>query len=168
MLMHHSNPSFFYTSYVYDGLNRLVKESNGVDADITYTYDSLGQLSKVQRGESYISYSYDGIGQVVSEKSENGEKRYSYDKVGNLTEKYIYDKMGVELESSYTYDVLSRVTGINIHMGKEVLSYDKAGRITKSENTSTGESIRYWYNRDNTVSKVIHSWIVGVCTYIFN
>ena len=120
--MHHSNPSFFCISYSYDGLNRLVKEANGVDADITYAYDSLGQLSKVQRGESYISYSYDGIGQVVSEKSENGEKRYSYDKVGNLTEKYIYDKMGAEIESSYTYDA-NRCHLSECHLGTYILRY---------------------------------------------
>ena len=81
------------TRYVYDGLNRLIREDNPTFGKVTYEYDNAGNiLCKTVRGKKYrYTYPQDGWKDQLLERSykeyDGTEvvERFEYDVLGNPT-----------------------------------------------------------------------------------
>lgn len=72
-------------SYVYNGLNQLIKETNALGKISKYTYDNNGNLiqTKTPNGNT-ISTSYNKLNQVKSIIADGVQWTYIYDPNGNL------------------------------------------------------------------------------------
>ncbi len=127
------------TTYEYDGLGRIIKQTDTLNNSTIYTYDVLGRLLKQTdaRGnstnfeynpdgtllkvcfadEGTIEYGYDKIGRKVWEKDQRGnEIRYAYNALGKL--KSQTDPYGKSIENKYDIN------------GNLVYQKDKQGSIT--------------------------------------
>jgi RHS repeat-associated protein len=135
------------TSYTWDGLDRLVKISNGPSGPISYVYD--GDDHRIQKitSNGTINYFYD-LNSVIAETDGNGKILKSYtaaisvkDKQGN---KFFYicnghgDVAGIvdakqNLVQNYVYQDFGKAVGIQVdpnnsrYAGLSVYSDDDAG-----------------------------------------
>ncbi len=102
------------TRYVYDGLNRLIREDNPTFGKITYEYDNAGNiLCKTVRGKKY---------------------RYTYPQNGwkdQLLERSYKEYDGTEVVERFVYDVLGNPT---IYRNKSLLWQGR--RLKQLDNTS--------------------------------
>ena len=107
-------------SYTYDTLGRLTKtvttDHNKDDKTktVTYTYDNVGNRLKEDDGTTTTSYTYNGLDQL---KTSTKEKRTAVDEVRQY-------------------------------------SYDANGNQTDVKNTKTGQTESYTYDAENRLSKV--------------
>ena len=149
------------TTYVYDGANRLVQETDpdpgdGATATVTVNaYDNDGNLLSSSVGDpaQTASYVYDDAGRPVSETDPDGSvTSYAYDAAGNLASLTDPD----ENATSYTYDNLGRVTGqsrktyesgasTSYASVSESFSYDGDGNVTSGTDYD-GNATFYQYD----------------------
>jgi len=130
-----------YTSvvdYVYDGLGRLVSESDSQGTVKAYTYDNAGNRSHMQvsqngAGQYQVGYAYDKANQLLSQTTYTGDQTatqtYLYDSNGNMTKKLAYgggaeEQTRIESQQEYTtqtyvYDRQNRLTSVK--QGESVL-----------------------------------------------
>ena len=107
-------------SYTYDTLGRLTKtvttdhSKDDKTKTVTYTYDNVGNRLKEDDGTTTTSYTYNGLDQL---KTSTKEKRTAVDEV-----------------RQYSYDV--------------------NGNQTDVKNTKTGQTESYTYDAENRLSKV--------------
>ena len=142
-------------TYSYDEALRLAKVNDG-EQDITYQYDELSRLTSKNFGDTTkTEYSYNKLGQLSKLTNIGTERildqyKYSYDKLGNKTsiEKL---RKGLEADSglfSYSYDGLNRLSEISKD-GDLLRSYNYdifGNRISKIDD---GEETSYTYNSLN-------------------
>ena len=107
-------------SYTYDTLGRLTKtvtidhNKNDKTKTVTYTYDNVGNRLKEDDGTTTISYTYNGLDQLKTSTKEKG----------------------TAVEEVRQYD------------------YDMNGNQTDVKNTKTGENQTYVYDAENRLSQV--------------
>ena len=107
-------------SYTYDTLGRLTKtvttdhSKDDKTKTVTYTYDNVGNRLKEDDGTTTTSYTYNGLDQL---KTSTKEKRTAVDEVRQY-------------------------------------SYDANGNQTDVKNTKTGQTESYTYDAENRLSKV--------------
>ena len=118
-------------SYSYDNEDRLIKTSYAGKSnlgDITYSYDSYGNIQKIYQNEKLVTeYIYDGFYRI--------SKRYDYTSAGGSS--YIL--------RNYSYDSFDRVTAMTSRfVGASsktfegyYYTYDKGGNITSEEHSNT-------------------------------
>ena len=121
------------TSYCVNGITNVI--NNNVESSFHYTYDSEGNIIEAVVNYGRITYTYDSLGQLTRENNEQLNKTYvyKYDNAGNLTTKETYPLTYSEhiLKSpistdSYAYgdaewgDMLTSYNGITI-------TYDEIG-----------------------------------------
>lgn len=130
--------------YGYDE-SRRIREITSGDFRVDYTYDGLGRLARMGRGNGVESlYRYDGEGRLSGLVHQNGEGileafDYGYDIMGNRTgERRSSSQEGYSYERSYTYDALCRLTEVREN-GETVRRYgydaygERAGQDAGSE-----------------------------------
>lgn len=136
------------TSYTYDGLGRLLTESDPRTGLLTVkTYnDSAGTVVTSWVGGATSTSAFDKVGRLVStSRSGGGATTYSYDAVGRLLMTTdptgvrlfrIYDEKGLQIAAvdgdgtltETTYDAANRITGLRTYATAVPLSslYDHA------------------------------------------
>ena len=139
------------TSYSYDLMSRLIKETDPLGKSTTYDYDVAGNLrskrsangiiityeydplrrliKKVYPDNSSESYTYDTVGRLLTTGNNDISYGYSYDTAGRLTKST--DSRGMTLE--YEYDILGARTGMTLQKGTPdehvtTYGYDSADR----------------------------------------
>ncbi len=117
-----SSPGNRQFDYSYDKLNRLLQASStGGHLDETISYDQLGNIQSLARGDAgNLSYSY--AGNQLSSVSGYANRNYGYDPNGNATS----DGQGRSLE----YNLLNlpkRVTQANSNNTLATYQYDATG-----------------------------------------
>lgn len=146
------------TSYVYDELDQLTKETRPDGMIFEYTYDSVGnRLSKkvTQGGSSTTtSYTYDDADQLTAV---NGTG-YTYDANGNLTN---------DGQRTYIYDAENRLTTVKDSSGNTIASYTyRADGMRKTMTTATGTiTFHYDENKNVTYEKNVSGQVVASYTY---
>jgi RHS repeat-associated protein len=123
------------TSYVYDRLGRLQKETNYF-GDRTYDYDEVDNLiSVVDRNGRKIGYDYDLLQRITSEKwvGTSQEFTYTYDKNGN-----VLTANDGSIEYKYSYDNDDRLAKVvRLEGTKPTVSFaydrDRVGNLIKVE-----------------------------------
>ena len=127
------------TSYVYDGLNRLVQESETDALTQSYTYDARGNRAAmtVTGTESYaVSYTYDANNRLLTEQKTQGLltdlTTYTYDANGNLLSKTVLAGSGGAAGSIYAYNPLNQLVSATENQRTAAYAYNAQGiRTTK-------------------------------------
>ena len=127
------------TSYVYDGLNRLVQESETGALTQSYTYDARGNRAAmtVTGTESYaVSYTYDANNRLLTEQKTQGLltdlTTYTYDANGNLLSKTVLAGNGGAAGSTYVYNTLNQLVSTTENQRTAAYAYNTQGiRTTK-------------------------------------
>lgn len=111
----------------YDGLSRVIKQTDGKSQSTTFAYDAMDRLTSLTYADgSTITYAYDADGNQTS----------------------MVDNTGT---TSYTYDGLNRVTKKTLPGGSAITySYDAAGNMTSL--VDAGGSVTYAYNAANLLT----------------
>ena len=142
--------------YNYDSLGQKKRKIDSFGNEMTFSYDSYGNITKIECLGVEEEYTYDFYGRLISVKNQNDEgATYNYDNLSRVIE--VAYSNGIKI--SYTYDACGRVNE-TITSGKDgsILSsyeytYGKNGEIlTSLESYSLdGENIRteikYTYSR---------------------
>jgi YD repeat-containing protein len=170
-------------AYTYDGAGRVISEERANGTVTQYTYDTVGRLVEVKHlapGGAVaddVSYAYDSSGDLSSETSAEGTTTYAHDRAGRLigvhyadgqTESYTYDGAGnrIILEKngtatyylingsnqvleagsrSYAYDPDGNAISCSRGGSSTLLQYDALSRLTGAT-TSSGATLQYRYD----------------------
>ena len=100
------------SSYEYDLLGNLIKETNEIGSVTEYEYDALGRVVSVKNPLGKTdTFAYDALGRIKSVTDKNSNTtRYNYDASGNIIE--AIDAMN---NSSYfEYDAMNRLTKVTL------------------------------------------------------
>jgi RHS repeat-associated protein len=131
------------TTYVYDELDQLIKETRPDGTIYEYTYDATGnRLTKkvIQGGNvTTTTYTYDDADQLVSV---NGTS-YSYDANGNLIS---------DGQRTYTYDAQNRLTSVKDSGGNTIASFTYYANGLRKTMTTTSGTITFHYDENNNVT----------------
>ncbi|QKI81650.1 DNRLRE domain-containing protein [Kroppenstedtia eburnea] len=130
------------TSYVYDQLDQLIKETRPDGTVTEYTYDAAGNrlTKKVTKGgtTTTTNYSYDDADQLTQVDGQ----AHTFDKNGNLTH---------DGKRTYVYDAENRLTAVK-EGDKTLASFTyRADGMRKTMTTSTG-TITFHYDENNNVT----------------
>ncbi|SEN81065.1 RHS repeat-associated core domain-containing protein, partial [Lihuaxuella thermophila] len=131
------------TSYVYDELDQLIKETRPDGTIYEYTYDAVGNrlTKKVTQGgnTTTTTYTYDDADQLTAV---NGTS-YTYDANGNLIS---------DGNRTYVYDAENRLTAVKDSSGATIASFTyRADGMRKTMTTSSG-TITFHYDENKNVT----------------
>ncbi|MBH8609076.1 DNRLRE domain-containing protein [Thermoactinomyces sp. CICC 10521] len=131
------------TSYQYDALDQLTKETRPDGTVIEYTYDETGNrlTKKVTQGgnSTTTTYTYDDADQLTSVNGTN----YTYDANGNLTS---------DGSKTYVYDAANHLIQVKDSSGNTIASFTyRADGMRKTMTTASG-TITFHYDQRNNVS----------------
>jgi RHS repeat-associated protein len=120
-------------SYGYDPLGQLTRVMHPAGREVTYTYDAVGNRTRVKDNAVTTAYTANAMNQYV----DVGGVSYTYDVDGNL----ISEAMN-GLTSTYSYDIENRLIAVSMPAGAWTYSYDSIGnRKTSSYNGATTQYI---------------------------
>ncbi len=151
------------TSYEYDELDRLKRETDQLEKSIEYTFDDVGNLKTVRDKENNVtSYEYDRLNrQRLVIDPRQGQTETSYDAAGHVIQ--IIDSSGNRTD--LVVDALGRVQKETTSAGSRQFEYDPAGNIIRQVDRN-GREIRRtwdgnnllrterWLNEQNTVNTI--------------
>ncbi|MDO8445254.1 MAG: RHS repeat-associated core domain-containing protein [Deltaproteobacteria bacterium] len=150
------------TSYEYDKLGRLIKETDPLGNAISYSYDSKGNLlSKTDANSAVISYSYDSLGRLLKKAyPDNTTESFTYDSKGNIL-------TATNSNTSYTfgYNTSGKVTSVADSNSRTVsYQYDSIGNKTKLTYPE-GSTVTYSYDTANRLKSIVNG---GGRTYTYS
>ena len=168
------------TSYVYDNIGRLTKETVSNEGETLYTYDNFSnRTAKISRDVngnilSQTDYQYNKNNQLISEISGNRTTSYGYDINGNLTYKTYTELSDVEngentftmgniptnYMEEYTYDALNRLSAFSTNQITASYVYD--GNGLRQSKTINGITENHIYDGQNIVKSGNQTFIRGI------
>ena len=134
------------TTYEYNSLNQMVKETDALGKSTLYEYYDNGAVKKMtDREEIVTNYTYNALGELTNKTATNAygsqTLTQTYDMMGNRTSA----QLGAS-SSTYQYDALGRMTQEVTDGNTKTYIYDIAGN-RKSFNLNNGELVQaYAYN----------------------
>ena len=155
-------------TYTYDTVGRrsqmVVKQGSSVTHTVIYTYNTLGQLTKLTDGSNnlIVSYTYNNVGELARE--DNADGTYStdaYDPDGHLLALVNYAANGsIDSSFTYTYNALGQVTTLATKDGTWTYSYDNASELVHAALSSTNpgipsQNLSYTYNAAGNLTQTI-------------
>jgi RHS repeat-associated protein len=121
------------TLFTYDSMNRQTQKTLPDNSTISYSYDSVGNLSSLTDAGGMVSYSYDSANELTNLVEPNGNSTNGFN--------FGYDVKGERI--SITYPSNSDTTAT-------YLFYDKGGRITEIQTYGqTQDEQDYQYSYTN-------------------
>ncbi|RKZ61720.1 MAG: hypothetical protein DRQ44_11555, partial [Gammaproteobacteria bacterium] len=154
------------TDYSYDGLRRLLTETQnigGMNALTQYGYDVADRINSVTApNNGTTTYQYDDLGNLLQTTSpDTGTTVYSYDKAGNIKTKTVASGSAEAITLSYNYDALNRLTSVvtptpadNIYYTYDSCS-NGVGRLCKVET----EAANVFYRYDSFGNNISHQGV---------
>ena len=110
-------------------ISGLTQKTGGSTTDsYTYTYDSLGNITAINRNGNRTGYAYDAQNQLTAVSEDNISYGYTYDTYGNILSAVKYDDEELIILSTDTYSYndpqwIDRLTAFN---GHDII-YDEIG-----------------------------------------
>jgi len=145
----HKGSNGVSTVYDYDGMNRLISIANSRDGEagrISYTYDLLGNRTKMTDESGTQLYLYDEWNRLRLINYGTGiEEHYGYDLADRVNEFILTQGMTEEIHLDYEYDKAGRVTAVSDSGVRIESAYDAAGRLESETSGFTGITARYSY-----------------------
>lgn len=155
-------------TYTYNCNLKEVKEK--------YSLKNSGDIVYIQKDGKNISYTYDQQRQLTCVDDEHLGLRYvyQYDEIGNLINKKTYElgtKQAASLLEQKTYDYDNEYPDRMIKFDDNTIKYDELGNPTQYGNwtmqweqgrklvelsSRTGDTIRYKYDDNNRVAKIVN------------
>ena len=140
---------------------------------VNYTYDSVGNISKIQSGTQTAEYAYDDQNQLTQEILPSQTSDYGYDTYGNIRSKTVTDSQGETETYTFTYgnenwlDQLTEVSYTNKNGTNTTLrlTYDAIGNPTSYFNGKSNWEIKWQYGRDLAEIKNKSTCITSEYTY---
>ena len=170
------DPNGLTTTLTYDLRQRLT--SRNVGGEVTrYTYDSVGQLTRVTLPDgSFLSYSYDPAHRLTGMRDSLGNRAvYTLDPMGNRTREEVFDpnalaqtrsrvfnnlnrliqELGAQNQTTqYTYDNQGNVTSVSDPLNHATANqYDALNRLVKVTDPNLGQT-QYAYNGIDQLTSV--------------
>ena len=172
------------SSFSYDNINRLLKESHPfqgagsstVYSDSLYTYDQAGNITLSRQMSSLpgqtvtyaqTGYSYDNMNQLIQAAGYQGSSpvsytHYAYDEMGNvlaqhtgLTTPLANAAAGSYATTGYTYDSRGRLVTVTDALGQaEQYSYDINGLLLQKTDRN-GATTTYTYNNRGSLLSIV-------------
>jgi len=162
------------TSFSYDTLSRLttITYPNGMICNYTYgldhrlasivytlndavldsfiySYDEVGNISRIDRPGWAVAYSYDLNNQLIATEYEGNttmpDEWYSYDAVGN--------RLSSHLSDTYVYDELNRLLEDDQHW----YEWDDNGNLTLKGNKADGSFMTLTHDAENRLRRITKS-----------
>ncbi len=141
------------TRYEYDADNRLVAIRYPDKTSVTYSYDSLGQRTKMVDSIGTTSYEYDIHGLLLKIIDPNKNiLQYAYDPRG-LVSQLIYPDGSLV---NYTWDVNRQLSSVQDVTGVTRYKYDLGGKLT-DRILPNGVTTHYEYDYANRLTDFQHS-----------
>lgn len=141
-----------FTTYQYDTLGRLLKETDPLEAVTSYRYDTKGNLlAKTDANGATISYSYDELGRLLKKSYPDGtEEIFSYDAKGN-----ILTAANKNISYTFTYDANNRMVSVTDSNNRTLrYDYDLSGNKT-ALTLPDGQSVAYRYDTANRLAEIV-------------
>ena len=157
------------TTNTYDALNRVLtsntvnSKDSSKNVNKSYTYDSMGRITKTVSNGLTTNTVYDDLGRKYTETESDGNgyvsfRGYFYEGVSQYMRQQIVGINNLLMYSytSYEYDGEMRLIKVK-ETGEETVSYtyDKNGN-KKSETLANGVVSTYTYNKNNKVTGIIN------------
>lgn len=147
------------TTNTYDALNRVLTsnttnpDDSSKNVSKSYTYDSIGRVTRKVSNGVTTSYEYDRLGRIYREWGPSF-KGYFYEGVSNYVEEQLVGEahMLIYSTTAYEYDDEMRVIKVK-ESGNETVSYTyDANGNKKSETLANGVVSNYTYNGANNTN----------------
>ncbi len=155
----------------YDPLGTLASAADA-DSQLTFTYDALGRLTRVQTGAtgaqpaSTIGYAYDLSGnRLTMTDPQGGVTTYAYDALNRLTSVTSPDG-----PTTVAYDALGRRTSLSRPNGTQTTAtYDAASQLTDLAHTLGATTLsRVAYTYDPVGNRATRTTPTGVSAYTYD
>ncbi len=148
------------TSYVYDELDQLTKETRPDGKVYDYTYDEVGNrltMTVTPSGGSATTttYHYDNANQITDVNGTN----YTYDTNGNLTS---------DGTKTYVYDNEDRLTAVKDSGGNTIASFTYDSKGMRKTMTTAADTITFHYDENNNVVYETDSSNAVIASYTWN
>jgi len=143
----YKNTTVSTDNYSYDSLGQLIRINDGLNGNTDFTYDVFNRLVQVtDANQGVTQYAYTAQGDLIQKVSpDTGTTDYQYDTVGNVIQENNANNVSVD----YRYDALNRVTEID-YQGDDLdtaLTYDEGthgkGRLTTVNDGSGSSQYQY-------------------------
>ncbi len=155
----------YTTTFTYDALNRVIRESNPLSHTTRYQYDAPGnRVVMTDANTSVTRYAYDALNRlsIITYTAEVTPVRFAYDALGNRTA--MTDTTGA---TTYVYDALNRPLTITSPItGVVGYRYDALGNRAQLVYPG-GNTITYTYDGLNRVMQVT-DWSSGLTRYTYD
>ncbi|MBI4378661.1 MAG: RHS repeat protein, partial [Nitrospinae bacterium] len=144
------------TTYEYNTLGRLIKETDPLGNSITYSYDAKGNLtSGTDANGNTINYTYDVLSRLTKKLYPDGTtENFTYDLKGN-----ILIASNQHISYTFTYDSAGKATSVTDSYGRVIkYEYDVSGNrtnMTVSDSVTQGFSLAYTYDSTNRLTSII-------------
>jgi RHS repeat-associated protein len=152
----------------YDAAGNLKKTEDALGRTITYIYDAADRLKELNYSEEAthdITYKYDSDGNVVEMSDGTGTTSRTYDLLDRLTEV----TNGAKEVLKFKYDLGNQGTELTYPNGETVSrTYDKAGRLERVTDW-LGKETTFAYNRDSETKAInFPATTMNVDEYAYN
>ncbi len=155
------------TSYSYDVVDRLTLVDYPVGtADVTFTYDALGNRATMVDGSGTTTYTRDALYRPTSIQDGGGSTvGYGYDAAGRRTS--VTYPGGTEVVT-YGYDNANRLTSVTDWLSKVTsYTYDNANRLTSTTLGNGLISDRAYDNADRLLTLVNRNGGITISSYTY-
>lgn len=139
------------TSFMYDGMNRLLSETDPLGNVWTYTYDAIGnRISMTDANGAPTNYAYDDANRLaLIDYETSADVYFTYDPAGRRLS--MTDGLGI---TTWAYNALNQVTAITDPFGKTVsYNYDSVGNKTSMVYPDS-QAVSYAYDPANRLASV--------------
>lgn len=176
-----TQPDGSYTSYGYDGANRLTSIADAEGNTITYTLDGAGNQTGEQVKDDQgalmrsLTRTYNTLGQLQSQTDAYGRvTSFTYDANGDLDQstdaltrvadnntdplgrltRTLQDMNGIAAETQFSYDALDNLTQVNDPKGlNTTYTYNGLGDQTQLQSPDTGSTTYTYDSAGNRASQ---------------
>jgi RHS repeat-associated protein len=125
-----TEPNTNTATFVYDALDRVVKQTNAAGDTTTYTYDGVGNvISRTDPNTNVTTNTYDALDRLIQVGDRVGRVAgYTYDNVGNRLSQVDGNLNTI----GYEYDAIYRVVKVTDPLGEKTqYQYDPVGNLLK-------------------------------------
>ncbi|MEF3121742.1 RHS repeat-associated core domain-containing protein [Kocuria flava] len=115
--------------FTYDTWGRLATATDGRGNTIRYSYDKIDRMTKIDFSDATadVSYTYDGDGMLTKRMDGSGTTTWAYDNLGRLYERSSTAGGGT---IKYGYDLASNLTSVTDTRGTTRYEFDASGTPT--------------------------------------